>query len=71
MSIPTIRFDVAPSPRMLWKQTRAQVLNSIRVPAFSLTTTILPIMFFAFFGLPYVNQTIPHSTVNVGAYLMG
>jgi ABC-2 type transport system permease protein len=71
MSIAQMRFDTAPVPRMLWKQSRALALNSLRIPAFSLTTTLLPIMFFAFFGLPYVHQTIDHTSVNVGAYLMG
>ena len=71
MSVAQLPFDMAPVPRVLWKQTRAQALNSLRIPAFSLTTTILPIMFFAFFGLPYVHQTIGNTAVNAGAYLMG
>ena len=71
MSVAQLRFDTAPVTRVLWKQTRAQALNSLRIPAFSLTTTVLPIMFFAFFGLPYVHQTIAGTNVNTGAYLMG
>jgi len=70
MSIAELRFDSAPIPRMLWKQTRAQALNSLRIPAFSLTTTLLPIMFFAFFGLPHVNETIEGTSVSYGAYLL-
>src|SRR4030081_1625327 len=64
------RWDTAPTARMVWKQSRAQALNSLRVPALSLGTMLLPIMFFAFFGLPNVHQTIGHSSVNVGVYLM-
>lgn len=71
MSVATLRLDTAPVPRMFWKQFRAQALNSLRIPAFSLTTTLLPIMFFAFFGLQYAHQTIAGTSVNVGAYLMG
>jgi len=70
VSIGELRFDVAPLPRMIWKQTRAQLLNTLRIPAFSLTTAVLPIMFFAFFGLPYVHQALPNSSITVGPYLM-
>lgn len=71
MSVAQLRFEMAGLPRMLWKQSRAQAVNSMRIPAFSLTTTLLPIMFFAFFGLPYVHMRIDHTNVDVGAYLMG
>jgi len=71
VSVTELRLSTAPLPRIMWKQTRAQILNSLRIPAFSLTTMVLPIMFFAFFGLPYVHQTIDHTSVNIGAYLMG
>jgi ABC-2 type transport system permease protein len=71
MNLAAVRFDVAPLQRVMWKQTRAQVLYAIRIPAFSLTTTVLPIMFFAFFGLPYVHLKIGGTSVNIGAYLMG
>jgi ABC-2 type transport system permease protein len=70
MSITTLRFDVAPWPFVMWNQTRAQLLNSLRIPAFSLTTILLPIIFFAFFGLPYVHQTIGHTSITVGPYVM-
>jgi len=66
----TPSLDVAPMPRMLWTQTRAMVTNTLRIPAFSLTTIILPIMFFAFFGLSHVHDRIPGSSLSVGAYLM-
>jgi len=70
MSITELRLDVAPLPYVMWKQTRAQLLNSLRIPAFSLTTVFLPIMFFAFFGLPYVHQTIDHTNITIGPYMM-
>jgi ABC-2 type transport system permease protein len=70
MSIAELTFDVAPLPSVMWKQTRAQLLSSLRIPAFSLTTILLPIMFFAFFGLPYVHQTIANSNITVGPYVM-
>jgi ABC-2 type transport system permease protein len=70
MSVAELRFDVASLPFVMWKQTRAQLLNSLRIPAFSLTTVFLPIMFFAFFGLPYVHQTIDHTNITVGPYVM-
>jgi ABC-2 type transport system permease protein len=70
MSIAELRFDVTPLPSVMWKQTRAQLLSSLRIPAFSLTTILLPIMFFAFFGLPYVHQTIGNTNITVGPYVM-
>jgi ABC-2 type transport system permease protein len=70
MSVAELRFDVAPLPSVMWKQTRAQLLSSLRIPAFSLTTILLPIMFFAFFGLPYVHQTIGNTNITVGPYVM-
>jgi len=70
MSAVEPRWDTAPMARMVWEQSRAQALNSLRVPAFSLATMLLPIMFFAFFGLPNVHNTIGKSSVSVGVYLM-
>jgi ABC-2 type transport system permease protein len=70
VSATQLSFDVARLPVVMWKQTRAQVLNSLRIPAFSLTTVVLPIMFFAFFGLPYVHQTIANTNITVGPYVM-
>ena len=70
MSIAELKFDVAPLPSVMWKQTRAQLLSSLRIPPFSLTTILLPIMFFAFFGLPYVHQTIGNTNITVGPYVM-
>jgi ABC-2 type transport system permease protein len=51
MSIAELRFDVTPLPSVMWKQTRAQLLSSLRIPAFSLTTILLPIMFFGAYAV--------------------
>ena len=40
-----------------------------RIPAFSVTIVALPVLFFTFFGLPYVKQTGPNG-INLGAYLI-
>ena len=37
---------------MLLAQTRSELLMRWRVPAFSVTNLVLPIVFFTFFGLP-------------------
>jgi ABC-2 type transport system permease protein len=59
---------VAPLPNMLAAQTRAQFISLWRIPAFSITSLILPVMFFAFFGLPNVKYN--YAGVNAGAYLL-
>ena len=43
-----IRMDVAPLSQMLWKQTRATLLNRLRVPAFTFFSIFMPLMFFFF-----------------------
>src|SRR5207248_4783808 len=45
------------------------VLIRWRIPAFSLTNLALPIIFFTFFGLPLVNQTLADGT-NLGAFIL-
>ena len=60
----------APLPRMLVAHTRAVVLNTLRQPAFSVTTIALPIIFFAFFGLSHAHDHFARTSVSVGAYLM-
>ena len=42
----------APLPRMLLAQVAAELRMRARVPAFSVTTLALPVVFFMFFGLP-------------------
>ena len=59
----------APLGAMLLAQTRAEFTMRWRVPAFSLTSLVLPILFFTFFGLPYARQTLPDG-VSMGAFLL-
>jgi ABC-2 type transport system permease protein len=60
---------VAPLGRMLLAQTRAELRIRWRVPAFSLTTLALPVVFFTFFGLPWT-RTVRPDGINVGAFLL-
>jgi len=59
----------APLLRMLFAQTRCEILMRWRVPAFSLTNLVLPIVFFTFFGLP-VAHIVRGDGVSIGAYLL-
>jgi hypothetical protein len=54
---------------MLLAQTRSELLMRWRVPAFSVTNLVLPIVFFTFFGLP-VARLVRSDGVSVGAYLL-
>ena len=46
----------APLGRMLVAQTRAELRTRWRIPAFSLTSLVLPIVFYTFFGLPVAHH---------------
>jgi ABC-2 type transport system permease protein len=59
----------APLLPMLLAQTRSDFRMRWRVPAFSLTSLALPILFFTFFGLPFARQTLPNG-VSMGAFLL-
>lgn len=59
---------VAPLAGMLWRQTKYSVLALWRIPAFSISGLALPVVFFAFFGLPNAGRTL--EGVNAGAYLL-
>ncbi|HZO41342.1 MAG TPA: ABC transporter permease [Methylomirabilota bacterium] len=59
----------APLVKMLIAQTRSEMLMRWRVPAFSVTNLILPIMFFTFFGLPVASLRSAEG-VSIGAYLL-
>ena len=63
------RAAVAPLGRMLLSQSRSEIRTRWRIPAFSVTIVALPVLFFTFFGLPYVKQTLPNGT-SLGAYLV-
>ncbi|HEY7541244.1 MAG TPA: ABC transporter permease [Methylomirabilota bacterium] len=62
-------MTAAPLLRMLLAQTRCEILMRWRVPAFSLTNLVLPIVFFTFFGLP-VAHIVRGDGVSIGAYLL-
>ena len=59
----------APLLQMLLAQTRSELLMRWRVPAFSVTNLVLPIVFFTFFGLP-VAHVVRGDGVSIGAYLL-
>jgi ABC-2 type transport system permease protein len=59
----------APVLKMLVAQTKSEMLMRWRVPAFSVTNLILPIVFFIFFGLPVANLRSGDG-VSIGAYLL-
>ena len=61
--------DVAPLARMLLMQTWSQLLALWRVPAFSVTSLALPVLFFTFFGLRFARLT-DAGGFSVGAYLL-
>ncbi|HKQ65417.1 MAG TPA: ABC transporter permease, partial [Methylomirabilota bacterium] len=61
--------SVAPVLQMLLAQTKSEVLMRWRVPAFSVTNLVLPIVFFIFFGLPVANLRSADG-VSIGAYLL-
>lgn len=60
---------LAPIPRMLWLQSLAGFRTLLRVPAFSVTGLALPVMFFAFFGLPNINRHL--GGIDAGVYILG
>jgi ABC-2 type transport system permease protein len=67
MGVITVRR--APIGPMLARQTRAEFLKLWRVPAFSLTSLFLPVMFYAFIGIGQSKQLI-NPGVTFGAYFL-
>jgi ABC-2 type transport system permease protein len=67
MAVMTVRR--APIAPMLVRQTWAEFLKLWRIPAFSATSLLLPVMFYAFIGIGQSKQMIfPH--VSFGAYFL-
>lgn len=60
---------LASLPRMLARQTLMAFIALLRVPAFTISGLALPVMFYAFFGLPNLHHTI--DGVGGGVYLLG
>lgn len=50
-------------------QTKIELVRLVRIPAFSIISLVLPIMFYAFFGLPQAHQHFQNTTV--GLYMLG
>lgn len=69
MSTAMARPDVAPISRILWAQIRSVLLGYWRMPYFTIFSMVLPIMFFSFFGLPNIHNTMAPG-VTVGAYVL-
>jgi ABC-2 type transport system permease protein len=74
---PATQPAVAPWPRVLVAQTRASVLSLWRVPAFTISGLLLPLMLFGFFGLRNPGSAIAGTTAgpfflaSFGAYAVG
>jgi ABC-2 type transport system permease protein len=66
---PGEQLTVAPLSRMLLAQTGSQLRILVRTPAFSVTSLLLPIVLFTFFGLPFAHLT-RHDAVSAGVYLL-
>lgn len=66
---PGARAAVAPLASMLLAQTLSQLRILIRTPAFSVTSLLLPIVLFTFFGLPFAHL-VRHDAVTAGIYLL-
>ena len=60
---------VAPVGRMLYMQTRAQLLSRLRTPAFSVLSLGLPVMFFALFNAIFGGQRSAGG-VTAGEYIL-
>jgi ABC-2 type transport system permease protein len=68
MAVMTVRR--APLGPMLARQTWAEFLKLWRVPAFSATSLLLPIVFYAFIGIGQASQKLQGTDVTFGAYFL-
>jgi len=65
------RTATAPIVPMLIKQSYAEFIKLFRVPAFSVTSIVLPSMFYAFIGLGQAQQRLaPGLNVTFGEYFL-
>src|SRR4029077_2470087 len=60
----------APIGAMLFRQTSAEFLKLWRVPAFSATSLLLPVVFYAFIGIGQASQRLQGTHVTFGAYFL-
>jgi ABC-2 type transport system permease protein len=65
----TMTVGRAPIAPMLARQTTAEFLKLWRVPAFSITSLFLPVMFYAFIGVGQSSQVMS-TGVTFGAYFL-
>src|SRR5205823_1401380 len=70
-SATAVRMTTAPVVPMLVKQTYAEFLKLLRVPAFSVTSIVLPSMFYAFIGLGQAQEPLYRgASVTFGQYFL-
>jgi ABC-2 type transport system permease protein len=71
MATTTAGVRNAPLLPMIGKQTWAEFIKLFRVPAFSTTSVVLPVMFFIFIGWSQAKQPIyPGAAVTYGPYFL-
>jgi len=71
MSAVAARPATAPIAPMLVRQSFAEFIKLIRVPAFSVTSIVLPSMFYAFIGLGQAKEPLfPGAQVTFGQYFL-
>lgn len=71
MSTIAARPATAPLPPMLGRQTYSEFVKLLRVPAFSVTSIVLPSMFYAFIGLGQASEPLyKGSSVTFGEYFL-
>lgn len=58
----------APILPMCAAQVRMEFLRMVRTPAFALTSLLLPIMFYAFFGIPQAQR--PYMNTSAGLFIL-
>ncbi|GAC1359282.1 MAG: ABC transporter permease [Vulcanimicrobiaceae bacterium] len=63
-----MQLSTAPFTPMFAAQSKIEFLRMVRIPAFSLTSILLPIMFYAFFGLPQSQHAYMNTTA--GLYML-
>ncbi len=67
-SVAAVTAPVAP---MLWRQSYAEFIKLLRVPAFSVTSIVLPSMFYAFIGLGQAREPLfKGSDITFGQYFL-
>ena len=71
MSVVVGRRDTAPLVPILGRQAYAEFIKLIRIPAFSVTSIVLPAMFYAFIGLGQATQLVyPQGHVTFAQYFL-